>query len=313
MWKNFFYFSGSQRAGILVLLGLILLISLIDSFLPLFYEPEPEQVDSLFLVEVNDFKNSLQSIDSIRNAQRLHSYQSYQTTSKSYNDDYNKGKNELFPFNPNVLDSAGFAALGIKPYVISNILKYRRKVSFKDKEGFARIYGISEAKFEELAPCIQLPESEKSRNDSNYLNRNKSGEDNNEVLTVELNTADTTALMQIKGIGKAYAYAIVRFRKQTGGFISIEQLNEIYGMTPENFVKIKPFCTVNPAFIQKIRINTASVEKLKAHPYLNFYQARQIYELRRKKGRLAGINDLKELSELNELTIGKISAYLNFE
>jgi len=45
MWKNFFYFSGSQRAGILVLLGLILLISLIDSFLPLFYEPEPEQVD----------------------------------------------------------------------------------------------------------------------------------------------------------------------------------------------------------------------------------------------------------------------------
>lgn len=312
MWKNFFYFSGSQRAGILVLLCLILLISLIDSFLPLFYEPKPEQVDSLFLVEVNDFKNSLQSIDSIRNAQRLRTYQSYHTTSKSYNDDYNKGKNELFPFNPNVLDSVGFAALGIKPYVISNILKYRRKVSFKDKEGFARIYGISEAKFEELASYIQLPESEKSLNDSSSLNRNKSG-DNNMMLTVELNAADTAELMKIKGIGKGYAYAIVRFRKQTGGFISVEQLNEIYGMTPENFVKIKPFCTVNPALIKKIRINTASVEKLKAHPYLNFYQARQIYELRRKKGRLAGINDLKELSELNELTIGKISAYLNFE
>lgn len=312
MWKNFFYFSGSQRAGILVLLCLILLICLIDSFLPLFYEPGSQQIDSLFLVEVNEFKNSLQSIDSIRNAQRLSTYQSYYTASKSYDDAYNKKKSMLFPFNPNVLDSAGFAALGIKPYVISNILKYRRMVSFKDKATFGRIYGISETKFKELTPYIQLPESEKTRNDSSSLKTNMSGH-NNEMLTVELNTADTAELMKIKGIGKGYAYAIVRYRKQAGGFINIEQLNEIYGMTPENFLKIKPFCTVNPELIQKIRINTASVEKLKAHPYLNFYQARQIYELRRKKGRLAGINDLKELSELNELTIEKISAYLNFE
>jgi competence ComEA-like helix-hairpin-helix protein len=311
MWKNFFYFSGSQRAGILVLFFLILMISLIDCFLPVFFEPEVEQTDHLFLVEVIDFQKSLQSIDSVNNAQRLHNYQSYNYSSSAYNKTAYKKTPTLFPFNPNELDSSGFVALGIKPYVVSNILKYRRKISFRDKESFARIYGLSAEKYNELAKYIQLPDVKHVRNDSACRNVDKVVE--NHVFSVELNTADTAELMQVKGIGRAYARAIVRFRKQTGGFNSIEQLNEIYGMTPENFDKIKTYCTVNPELIQKISINIASVEKLKAHPYLNFYQAKQIYELRRKKGKLSGIGELTKLSELNEITIRKISAYLNFE
>lgn len=310
MWKNFFYFSGSQRTGILLLIFLIISVSLIDKFLPLFFEHEEESPDTLFIAEINDFKKSLISLDSIRIAGYKQRHDFNYSKKRKY-DSFEDKTHQLFPFNPNELDSAGFALLGLKSYVISNIIKYRRKTPFRDKENFARIYGISEEKYTELAAYIQLPESDKAENDSAEIRdlKNVFGK----LTKVELNTADTTALMQIKGIGRSYACAIIRFRKQAGGFVSVDQLSEIYGMTPENLDKIKPFCIVNLQFVQKIKVNIASVEKLKAHPYLNFYQAKQIYELRRKKGKLSGMADLKRLSELDEITLTKIAAYLNFE
>jgi competence ComEA-like helix-hairpin-helix protein len=310
MWINFFFFSGSQRAGILLLIFLFVLVGLVDNFLPVFFEYENEPPDNLFIAEINDFKKSLISVDSIRMAAYKQHYHSYYSQKRNF-DSINKKETQLFPFNPNKLDSSGFVLLGLKPYIISNILKYRRKVQFKDKQSFAHIYGISEAKYKELADYIQLPEKEIIKNDTAGKETVKKVP--GEFTKVDLNTADTTALMQIKGIGRSYARAIIRFRKQTGGFVSLDQLSEIYGMTPENLCKIRPFCFVNPQFVQKIKINIASVEKLKAHPYLNFYQAKQIYELRRKKGKLSGMADLVGLSELDEITIGKISAYLNFE
>lgn len=310
MWKNFFYFSGSQRAGILLLIFLIISVSLIDKFLPLFFEHEEESPDTFFLAEINDFKKSLISVDSIKMAGYKRHYQTYYSQKNSYYKTDQK-INKLFPFDPNKLDSTGFVLLGLKPYIISNILKYRSKAPFRDKESFARIYGISEEKYKELAGYIQLPEKGQNRKDATdkQIFTNSLGELNR----VELNTADTTDLIQIKGIGHSYARAIIRFRKQAGGFVSVDQLSEINGMTPENLNKIKPFCTVDLQFVQKIKVNIASVEKLKAHPYLNFYQAKQIYELRRKKGKLLGMDDLKSLSELDDITIAKISAYLNFE
>ena len=84
-------------------------------------------------------------------------------------------------------------------------------------------------------------------------------------------------------------------------------------MRPENLEKIRPFCKVNTGLVQKIKVNTASVERLKGHPYLNFYQSKAIYELRRKKGKLKNIHELKILSEFTPESIAKIEPYLTFE
>jgi len=130
---------------------------------------------------------------------------------------------------------------------------------------------------------------------------------------VELNSADTTQLMQVYGIGRGYAKGIVRFRQKTGGFVSVDQLSEVYGMRQENLERIRPFCKVNTDLVKKLNVNSASIERLKGHPYLNFYQSRAIYELRRKKGKLKNINDLKVLSEFSSESLSKIEPYLNFE
>ena len=310
MWKNFFYFSGSQRAGIILLVCLIVLFSVLNFYLPRLSGETDFDSDSVSMTVFENFKQSLESLDSIRNLERSKLY-SQRENSYSSQDKPESHVYRTFPFNPNTLDSAGFVALGLKPNVASNILKYRRKGGkFKDKAAFSRVYGIVEEKFAELEPFIEIPHQDTVESEI----KQKQDIQNIELeFFVELNTADTSELMQIKGIGRGYARSIIRFRQQTGGFVSPDQLSEIYGMTHENLERIKPYCTVNPDLVNKINVNAASVDKLRAHPYLNFYQAKQIYELRRKKGKLSGLSALKGLSELNDSILKKISPYLKFD
>lgn len=308
MWKNFFFFSGSQRAGIILLVILIVLFSIINFYLPHFSGDVSFVDDSICLAEFESFKKSLVSLDSLKRKQRFESFE--QRNDFSYKEKFKKQSYKLFPFDPNELDSAGFVALGLKPYVASNILKYRKKGGrFSDRKSFSRVYGIREEKYHELEPYISMSsENSKITNIKSINNDEKTA-----VFIIDLNSADTAELMRIKGVGKGYARSIIRFRQQTGGFVHVDQLREMYGMTQENFEKIKPYCSANPTLVNKININTASVDKLRAHPYLNFYQARQIYELRRKKGKLTGLSDLYGLSELNDSVLIKISPYLKFE
>ena len=101
----------------------------------------------------------------------------------------------------------------------------------------------------------------------------------------------------------------MRFRQQTGGFVNIDQLHELYGMTDQNFNKISPYCHINTALVQN-QGKHGSTERLNVHPYLNFYESKAIYEYRRRKGKLQGIQELRNINELSSETVGKIEPYL---
>ncbi len=313
MWKDFFYFSKGQQTGIIVLLVLILLVVALRITLPFLLPSSSDAFDTTFVAEAETFKKSLLSLDSIQQAERQRQFEErYATYKFNYQKDFsNKTAHySLFYFDPNTADSATFVQLGLKSYVASNILKYRSKGGrFKNTEDFSKIYGISPDKLNELLPYIRIDEkfaASSSRSDIKAVKENPSS-------PIELNSADTTQLMQVKGIGKYFAKSIVRFRQNTGGFFSVEQLSEIYGMTPENVEKIKPYCTVNPDLIEKIKVNISSVDRLNRHPYISFYQAKAIYELRRKKGKLHQFDELKNLPEFTEDQLKKIEPYLSFE
>jgi len=310
MWKDFFYFSRGQRIGILVLIFLIAMVLLTNFLLPLLLKTDKKETDSRFVKEAAEFKSHLQSVDSLRQLEWERKYAENNRFPEKYKaaDNYS-----LFPFDPNTCDSATFVKLGLKNFVAHNILKYRNKGGiFKTPESFSKVYGVSAEKYNELKPYIRISVPEKATlaavKDS-AVNRNQIKQ---ESIIVELNSADTTELMKVKGIGRGYAKGIVRFRNETGGFVSINQLKEVYGMTDQNFEKMKSFCTINLQLVRKINVNTASVEKLNAHPYLDFYQSKAIYELRRKKLKLKSIDDLKSIRELTTETISKIEPYLIF-
>ena len=315
MWKDFFYFSRGQRTGIIVLVVLIALALIANYTLPYFF-PVTEKDGTAFLKEAERFKKSLISRDSLRQVNWQHKYEerqrqyeekykqnSFYSSSKSFD---KKATYTLFTFDPNTIDSASFVRLGLRPFVASNILKYRKRGGlYRTSDDFARVYGISPDKFHELEPYIKIAELKPVKNVAATEKRTD--------VIVDLNSADTTLLMQVKGIGRGYAKGIVRFRQRTGGFISVDQLSEIYGMRPENLEKIRPYCKVNMDLVQKIKVNTASVERMKSHPYFNFYQSKAVYELRRKKGKLKDISDLKVLSEFTPEALNKLKPYLSFE
>lgn len=313
MWKDFFYFSKSQRIGIIFLLMILVAVIVANILLPRYF-PDKLSLDKGFHDTVSVFLKSLQSRDSLRQvewekqtAERQKEYEEKYKHENTYPAFKQKEAATLFAFDPNQLDSAGFVKLGLQPYIASNILKYRKKGGkFRSPADFSKIYGIRSEKFTELAPYISIKsEEETSRQQAGTIKRGD--------IIVDINTADTTLLMQVKGIGRGYAKGIVRYRQLLGGYVSVDQLKELYGMRPENFEKIKPFCRVESIVLKKITVNTATTEKLDAHPYINFYQAKAIYQLRRKKGKLHSIDELSSLSEFSPTQIEKIKPYLSFE
>lgn len=316
MWKDFFYFSKGQRAGIITLLLLILIVIAAEFCLPYFFPVVRYETTTLHS-DVDKFRRSLVSLDSIRRAEwqrrseeRQREYEENYRKFPAYTQSDVKAVHALFSFDPNKADSATFVRLGIKSFVASNILKYRNKGGkFRTPDDFSKVYGISSEKFAELKPYIAIQSDTKFTNDS----ISAKSKNINQHLIVELNTADTAQLMQVKGIGRGYARSIVRFRKEAGGFVSVEQLKEIYGMSPENYERIRPSCIVNASLVNKLKVNIATEQKLNSHPYLNFYQAKAIYELRRNRGKLKNISELNRLTEFTPEQLERIKPYLSFE
>ena len=130
-----------------------------------------------------------------------------------------------------------------------------------------------------------------------------------EGTLVEVNSADTTELKKIPGIGSGIAGGIVRYRERLGGFYALSQLEEVKHVTPE---LLKWFKLENDS-IRKLEINKASLDKLRAHPYLTFYQARVIVEHRRRKGQIKSLSQLALYEEFTEKDLVRLSAYVSFD
>ena len=134
-----------------------------------------------------------------------------------------------------------------------------------------------------------------------------------EGTIVELNTADTTILKKVPGIGSAFASRIVNYRKILGGYHSVAQLSEVYGIDDERFVALQPWFSADPSYVVKIEINKIPQDSLQRHPYINYGQARVIVQQRRQKGKLTGWENLQLLNEFTENDINKLKPYISFE
>ena len=311
MWKDYFFFSRAHKTGIMVLVVLVILTALINFMLPMFFQKPEHNPDIAFAEEIEKFKRGLQSRDSLRRAEqeRLQAERQAQFAANR-REPRQQQQFTLFPFNPNTADSATFVQLGIRPSTARTIERYRERGGvFRVPEDFRRIFGISDEQFERLEPFIVIPQIEVVQIEPQAIEI----QEEIEIFLVELNSADTTELMQIRGIGRFFAREIVRYRQELGGFVSVEQLREIRNMREESYERIAPFFTVDTTKINKIRVNTASVEFMRRHPYVNFNQARAVFELRRAVGRLNSINDLARLSEFSDEDRRRLMPYFCFE
>ncbi len=227
-----------------------------------------------------------------------------------------------FNFDPNTATVAQLQELGLPKFIAERIEKYRSKGGkFRKKEDLAKIYGLYPETYERLEPYITLPSVEDASVNTpqaEIIAQPVSVEKpvvstpkKTETLAkFDLNTADTTQLKLIRGIGSGYAKRIVKFRDILGGFANAEQIRETYGLPIETADELLKYGYVS-GNIKKLKINQLSIAELR-HPYLKFAQARAIIAYREQHGNFKSIEDLKQIKIIDETTIQKIEPYLDF-
>ena len=242
MWKDFFYYSKSERRAVYVLLVLI----------------------ALFVVGIVCIPERQPALDSGLTA--------------ADSAEWKKLETETFPKT-----------------------KYSPKDSFPKRKKYSETYRSNSRKSQRNDSTEQkdfLPKKE-------YVKVFKYPEG----TQIDVNSADTIELKKIPGIGSGIAGSIVRYRERLGGFYTLSQLEEVKHVTPD---LLKWFKLENDS-VRKVEINKAGLDKLRAHPYLNFYQAKIIIEHRRTKGAIKSLSQLALYEEFAEKDLNRLSAYISFD
>jgi DNA uptake protein ComE-like DNA-binding protein len=116
--------------------------------------------------------------------------------------------------------------------------------------------------------------------------------------------------VQLYSIGPTFARRILKYRSLLGGYVDKEQLWEVYGMDSVRYNTIAPYVTVDPEGVAPLDLNTVSLDQLKRHPYLDYYQAKAIVLLRERVGRFESVQDLQKVPIIDNETYTKIIPYL---
>ena len=220
---------------------------------------------------------------------------------------------EEFPFDPNTADSTQLLRLGLHPFQVRSIYRYRAQgCVFRTKRDFAQLYGLTKKDYLRLEPYIRISDDyqpastlfQKDERDTlRYPVKIKDGEH------ITLNTADTTQLMRVPGIGSYYAKEIIRHGKWIGGYVNVNQLDEIDGF-PQS---AKKYFVINHPTPQRLNINKLSLQELRRHPYINYYQAKAIIDYRRLHGDIKNLQDLRFSKDFSEDAIQRLEPYIEYQ
>jgi competence ComEA-like helix-hairpin-helix protein len=227
---------------------------------------------------------------------------------RNYSNYYSKKKKYKAPdskFNPNTYTLSDWINLGLSEKQSVVILKFTSRGIYNE-EDLKRIFVIPEVLFELIRDSVVYPE--RIQNTPNQESFKKQAK---QITLINLNTADTTEFMKIYGIGAFYAKQIIRYREKLGGYLTKEQLFEVWKMTPEAYEKIKDHVFISEKDVKRININSVTIEELKVHPYLKWNQANSIVKMRIQRNGFKNIEEIKESVLIDSETYEKLFPYLS--
>ena len=218
---------------------------------------------------------------------------------------------EEFGFDPNTIDSVDMLRLGFQPYMAHNWLQYRRHGGkIYSIEKLRGIYGIDTLLVDSLKEYVSFASVRpiEKIDTARYMRK--------EFFVFELNSADTTLLAKLPGIGSGRAKMIVNRRRELGGFYSAEQLKEIENIPDSVADALIPYIIIELDSVKMINVNRVSIKRLHRHPYISYYQAKAIYDLRwdkHHKGRIENLEDIRKLEVFTDEDFERVRWYLRME
>jgi competence ComEA-like helix-hairpin-helix protein len=236
-----------------------------------------------------------------------------------------KPKDTVFYFDPNVETVKRLQLLGFSNQAIVNLLKYREAGGrFRSPDKLRTIYGVDSALYQRLEAYIRFEKTHRggelkekkvmypkvsSYSDKPLPQQVVNKPSHKDELMIEINSADTAMFALLKGIGPVLSARIVSYRKKLGGFYSVEQLLEVYGLSEEVLERNRSVLMVDEKLLRPMDISHAGLKQMKNHPYLDFYMAKDIYEVRRA-GQLISVEQFRDSSSFVKADMAKLSKYL---
>lgn len=290
--KSFFNFSSDQRKGILLLFFIIIGLQVGLYFADFSQVTKQSQEEKKWL--------SLQStIDVLK--------------SKSTKTVY-----KMYPFNPNFITDFKGYKLGMNVEQIDRLLAFRKQGKFANSpEEFQRVTGISDSLLNSISPYFKFPDwvNSKSHQGSQkiYSNPNWKEYPKKEVLKVlDINLATKDDLMKVYGIGDAISDRILTQKEVYSGFVSMDQMSEIWGLSPEVIANLNKYFEIRTLpKIKKININNASIKELGQFPYFKYPISKNIVTYRSMNGDIK-IEDLANIKAFPVDKLKIIALYLEF-
>jgi competence protein ComEA len=292
--KDWFTLSSRERTGILVLLVLILCALAVNLFLRFCPVRQNRYESARYLHELELYRNSLRNTG---------------TVPEDRPEEKNAGIFQRFPFDPNTATKNEMVRLGMEEKIAVRILSYREKGGrFREKEDLLKIYGFDRILFASLIPYINIP-----RPEGPVRKLYKPAEESLREHPVEINSSDTSALIELRGIGPVLASRIVKYRGLLGGFYSVDQLKEVYGISDSLFQAIRECVIIDTSLVRMINVNEAGEAQLSRHPYIGRYRARAIVTYRKTAGDIQSTKELVRNKIIPEEQETRINAYLSFQ
>jgi DNA uptake protein ComE-like DNA-binding protein len=252
----------------------------------------------------------------------------------------------LFYFDPNRNSAGDWHRLGLKDKLILTIEHYLQKGGyFRIPSDLKKLYGLRETDYDRLFPYIRIGKPPNTRSESlekfpafasgshrqprdfkSGFKRSSAAEDfidrpsyhsfaysRKKPGDLDINLADSLAWCQFPGIGVRLASRIVHFREKLGGFYSVDQLSETFGLPDSIFQKIKPFLHIREKSLQKIDLNGAEQEALQMHPYIRWKLAREIIQYRIQHEGFKSVTELQQLAQMDPEKFKKLEPYLEIK
>lgn len=198
-------------------------------------------------------------------------------------------------FDPDTMSQGAWQTLGLSERQSEVLIAYRNRIGgFYNINQLYDAYVLDSIRVNEWKPFL-------------VFNKKKPVEQK-----LEINTASREDFLALKGIGEKLSERIITYRDKLGGFVSVEQIAEVYGLPPETFESIKIKLRVDVSMVVGLNINEMDVKTLAQHPYISFSLAKLIVNYREQHGPYEKVEDLLNSKGIDPQDVKKIEAYVIF-
>ena len=308
-WKDYFVFSKKERRVVIPLVFILIGYGL----LLFFYEPKNEQPT------IQNLNESIAGLSSETvGSTALQPHFSAKTNLSS---SPTVSEMQLFNFDPNSLDEAGWKQLGVRDKTVQTIINYRNKGGrFFKPEDIRKIYGLTPKEAERLMPFVTINSGQKQTLSLSQNNDENKPFAKPKLQPIDVNTATAEQWKSLPMIGDVLSNRIVKYRDKMGGFTSLEQVKKTYGLSDSTYQIILPYLRLSSAKTssqisssQKININTATINELRTNPVITSDVAEAIVVFRQQHGKYSTVDDIKKIVFIKEEMFQKIAPFLTVE